>query len=116
MFLQHFVLIAVASPAEAWPFIAEHVEHKIVLDVALSRESLQTNGQASGRQYRESTHTVHYNKAQKYLKGRITEVASGKFHGIKVDRTVMSTPLNDMIADYVHGVTCIVLTIISGGY
>ena len=41
-----------------------------------------------------------YNEAQKYLKRRITEVTTGKFHGTKVDRTLMSELLNDVIADY----------------
>jgi integrase len=54
----------------------------------------------NGRQYRESTHTDSYNEAQRYLKRRITEVATGKFHGTKVDRTLMSDLLNDVIADY----------------
>src|SRR5690348_4982400 len=54
----------------------------------------------NGKQYRESTHTDSYNDAQKYLKRRITEVTTGKFHGIKLDRTVMSELLDDVVADY----------------
>jgi integrase len=54
----------------------------------------------NGAQYRETTHTDSYNEAQKYLKRRITEVTTGKFHGTKVDRTPMSELLNDVIADY----------------
>lgn len=54
----------------------------------------------NGQQYRETTHTDSYNEAQKYLKRRITEVATGKFHGTKVDRTLMSELLNDVVADY----------------
>lgn len=54
----------------------------------------------NGKQYRESTHTDSYNAAQKYLKRRITEVTTGKFHGIKVDRTLISELLDDVVADY----------------
>jgi integrase len=54
----------------------------------------------NGRQYRESTHTDSYNEAQKYLKRRITEVATGKFHGTAIDRTLMSELFADVIADY----------------
>jgi integrase len=54
----------------------------------------------NGRQYRESTHTDSYNDAQRYLKRRISEVATGKFHGIKVDRTLMSELLDDVVEDY----------------
>jgi len=54
----------------------------------------------NGKQYRESTHTDGYNEAQKYLKRRITEVATGKFQGTSVDRTLMSELLHDVIADY----------------
>jgi integrase len=54
----------------------------------------------NGKQYRESTHTDIYNDAQKYLKRRITEVETGKFHGTKVDRTPMSDLLSDVIEDY----------------
>src|ERR1700733_12979948 len=54
----------------------------------------------NGRQYRESTHTESYNDAQKYLKRRIAEVSTGKFHGTKVDRTLVSDLLNDVVADY----------------
>ena len=54
----------------------------------------------NGRQYRESTHTESYNDAQRFLKRRITEVSTGKFHGTAVDRTLMSDLLKDVIADY----------------
>ena len=54
----------------------------------------------NGKQYRETTHTDSYNDAQKYLKRRISEVMTGKFHGTKVDRTPMSDLLNDVISDY----------------
>jgi integrase len=54
----------------------------------------------NGKQYRESTHTDSYNDAQRYLKRRIAEVATGKFYGTKVDRTLMSELLQDVIADY----------------
>jgi integrase len=54
----------------------------------------------NGKQYRESTHTDAFNEAQKYLKRRIAEVSTGKFHGTKVDRTRMSDLLNDVISDY----------------
>ena len=54
----------------------------------------------NGKQYRESTHTDGYNDAQRYLKRRITEVATGKFQGTKINRTLMSELLNDVIADY----------------
>src|SRR3954451_5847131 len=54
----------------------------------------------NGKQYRESTHKESYNEAQKYLKQRITEVTTGKFQGTKIDRTLMSELLKDVIADY----------------
>jgi hypothetical protein len=54
----------------------------------------------NGKQFRESTHTDSYNDAQKYLKRRITEVSTGKFHGTKVDRTLVSDLLSDVVADY----------------
>ena len=54
----------------------------------------------NGRQYRESTHTDSYNEAQKYLKRRITEVATGKFQGTSIDRTPMSELLSDVVSDY----------------
>jgi integrase len=54
----------------------------------------------NGQQFRESTHTDSYNEAQKFLKRRITEVATGKFHGTQTDRIMMSELLDDVIADY----------------
>jgi integrase len=54
----------------------------------------------NGRQYRESTHSESYNEAQRFLKKRISEVSTGKFQGIKVDRTLVSDLLKDVIADY----------------
>jgi integrase len=54
----------------------------------------------NGQQYRESTHTESYNEAQKYLKRRITEVATGKFLSTQIDRTLMSELFADVIADY----------------
>ena len=54
----------------------------------------------NGCQYRESTHTDSYNDAQRCLKRRITEVSTGRFHGTKLDRTLISELLNDVIADY----------------
>jgi len=54
----------------------------------------------NGQQYRESTHTDSYNEAQKFLKRRIAEVTTGKFHGTAMDRTLMSDLLKDVIADY----------------
>jgi len=54
----------------------------------------------NGRQYRESTHTESYNEAQRFLKRRISEVSTGKFQGTKVDQTLMSELLKDVIADY----------------
>jgi integrase len=54
----------------------------------------------NGKQFRESTHKDSYNEAQKYLKRRITEVTTGKFLGTKIDRTLMSELLTDVIADY----------------
>jgi integrase len=60
----------------------------------------QVQFSVNGLQYRESTHTDSYNDAQSYLKRRITEITTGKFHGTKVDRTMMSELLKDVIADY----------------
>jgi len=60
----------------------------------------QVQFSVNGLQYRESTHTDGYNEAQRYLKRRITEITTGKFHGTKVDRTMMSELLKDVIADY----------------
>jgi len=54
----------------------------------------------NGRQYRETTHSDSYNEAQRHLKRRITEITTGKFHGTKLDRTLMSDLLNDVISDY----------------
>src|SRR5437762_2377642 len=54
----------------------------------------------NGQQFRESTHTDAYNEAQKYLKRRITEVATGRFVGTKADRVLMSELLKDVIEDY----------------
>jgi hypothetical protein len=54
----------------------------------------------NARQYRESTRTESYNEAQRFLKRRITEVTTGKFHGTQVDRTLMSELLRDVLADY----------------
>lgn len=75
---------------------------KVTGDDGIEREIPTWNIQFSvnGRQYRESTHTDAYNEAQKYLKRRIAEVATGKFHGTKVDRTLVSDLLSDVIADY----------------
>ena len=60
----------------------------------------QVQFSVNGLQYRESTHTDSYNDAQKYLKRRITEIATGKFVGTHVDRVRMSELLNDVISDY----------------
>jgi integrase len=54
----------------------------------------------NGKQFRESTHTDSYNEAQRFLKRRITEVSTGKFQGTKMDRTLVSDLLGDVIADY----------------
>ncbi len=54
----------------------------------------------NGRQYRESTHTDNYNQAERFLKRRITEVATGKFQGTTIDKTRMSELLKDVVADY----------------
>ncbi len=54
----------------------------------------------NGKQYRESTHTDVWNEAQRCLKRRISEISTGKFHGTKVDRTLVSDLLIDVIADY----------------
>jgi integrase len=71
-------------------------------DNGIEREIPTWNIQFSvnGKQYRESTHTDSYNEAQKYLKRRTAEVQTGKFHGTKVDRTLVSDILADVIADY----------------
>src|SRR5688572_7240414 len=58
----------------------------------------QVQFSVNGRQFRESTHTDSYNDAQKYLKRRITEIATGKFVGTQVDRVLMSELLADVIA------------------
>jgi integrase len=60
----------------------------------------QVQFSVNGLQYRESTRTDSYNEAQRYLKRRISEITTGKFHGTKMDRTMMSELLKDVIADY----------------
>lgn len=90
------------KPAPAHRGLGSIYRRTVTGDDGIEREIPTWHIQFSvnGRQYRESTHTDAYNDAQKYLKRRITEVATGKFHGTKVDRTLVSDLLADVIADY----------------
>ena len=72
----------------------------------------------NGVRYRETTGTDNYNDAVKFLKRRISEVETGKFAGPKVEKTLMSELLNDVLDDYkMHhpdSVQCFASPIING--
>ena len=53
-----------------------------------------------GRVYRESSHSEIYNKAQKLLKLRISEVQTGKLQEPSVRKVPVGELLDDLLADY----------------
>lgn len=54
----------------------------------------------NGQQYRESTHCEKYNDAVAFLKRRVTEVQTGTFVSVNVDKTTVADILREVAADY----------------
>src|SRR4051812_18251502 len=54
----------------------------------------------SGRVYRESTGTKIYADAERLLKRRLGEVATGRFAGLAVERIAVNELFDDLMEDY----------------
>lgn len=54
----------------------------------------------NGRVYRESTSTKVYAEAERFLKRRLGEVATGKFAGLAVERISVNELFDDLMEDY----------------
>jgi integrase len=55
---------------------------------------------AGGQIFRESSKSDRYGDAERLLKTRIGEVATGAFHGLQIEKTTIDQLLDDVLLDY----------------